>query len=65
LIRPQSRHHNALNVAWRLCFTGHTSGYGGAFSGRGSIPMLPGEAEMRALLAFSFKQIYSGWLAGI
>jgi hypothetical protein len=27
----QSHDHNALNVTRRLCSTGHTSGYGGAF----------------------------------
>jgi hypothetical protein len=30
LIPLQSHDHDALNVASRLCFTGHTSGYGGA-----------------------------------
>jgi len=30
LIPLQSHDHNPLNVARQLCFTGHTSGYGGA-----------------------------------
>jgi hypothetical protein len=39
LIPLQSHDHNALNVARRLCFTGHTSGYGGAFLRHDSIAM--------------------------
>jgi hypothetical protein len=63
LIRLQSRHHNPLNVAGRLCFTGHTSGHGGAFSGRSNIVMLLTETEMAPFQRFS-KQSYSDWLAG-
>jgi hypothetical protein len=48
LIPLQSHDHNALNVSRRLCFTGHTSGCGGAFLRHGSIAHAPIEAEMPA-----------------
>jgi hypothetical protein len=65
LIPLQSHDHNALNVASGLCFTGHTSGYGGALLRHFSIAIPPTEAECPPLPDdFPLKTIYSGWLAG-
>jgi hypothetical protein len=48
LILLQSPDHNALNVARRLCFTGHTSGYGGALSRHFGIAMRQQKRKMPA-----------------
>jgi hypothetical protein len=48
LIPLQSHDHNALNVARRLCFTGHTSGVGGAFLRHPGRRHAPNEAKKPA-----------------
>jgi hypothetical protein len=64
LIPLQSHDHNALNVARRLCFTGHTSGYGGALSRHFGNAMRQQRQKYLPLpTVFRSKKAYSGWLA--
>jgi hypothetical protein len=64
LILLQSPDHNALNVARRLCFTGHTSGYGSAFPRHFGIAMCQQKRKMPASPDdFRLEKVYSGWLA--
>jgi hypothetical protein len=65
LILLQSPDHNALNVARRLCSTGHTSGYGGALPRHFDVAMGQQKRKMPASPEdFRLKKVYSGWLAG-